>query len=302
MATPSLKMFAADADCVGVKKTDLYRIDPLLLVEEEGFNLRDYDDPEVQEHIESFANSYATGQEVPDILVRVDSEGRIIVVEGHCRRRGALLAIERGHDLPFIGARQFRGNDSERVQVMLRSAQGLQLKPLGIAMGVLRLHRMHHTNTEIAALLGKMTPARVEQLLLLAQADHDVHHLVRQGLVSADVAIEAVRAYREKAGEHLKARLEALATKGKTRVTRSSLRGNVLAPKVARKVATEVVEVFAAAPDELREHLSEMAVLDEEELDGKEIVVDAALMVRLFRAASAAAVTEGAPEPESETA
>ena len=66
----SLKSMAADSSNAAVKKTDIYRVDPRLLVEEEGFNLRDYSDPEVIEHIEKFAQSYANGVPVPPLVVR----------------------------------------------------------------------------------------------------------------------------------------------------------------------------------------------------------------------------------------
>lgn len=77
MAT-SLKGMAADPSVAGVKKTDLFRVDPRLLHEEEGFNLRDYDDPDVVAHIEGFAESYASGRYVPPLVVRTTVDGRIV--------------------------------------------------------------------------------------------------------------------------------------------------------------------------------------------------------------------------------
>jgi len=231
MVSVSLKALAADPTQAGVKKTDQFRVDPRIIEEEEGFNLRDYDDPEVVEQIEAFAHSYMLGLYVPPLIVRTTDDGRIVPVEGHLRRRGALLAIKRGAELPYVDCVPFRGSDSERVGVMLRSAQGLKLRPLKVAEGYLRLFRMGFDSTEIAARVGK-TKTRVEQLLDLANANADVHALVRDGHVAADAAIDAVRRHGERAGEMLQDQLEKLQgnseagrREGRATVTRSVMKG-----------------------------------------------------------------------------
>ena len=58
----SFKALAANSAETNVKKTDLYRIPPDKLQEEECFNARDYDDAEVIEQIESFADAYSNGR------------------------------------------------------------------------------------------------------------------------------------------------------------------------------------------------------------------------------------------------
>lgn len=240
MAThKSLKAMAADPSDLQVKKTDLWKVDPRRLTEIDGFNLRDYDDPDVIAQIEAFADAYANGRYVPPLIVWVDDTGNISPVEGHLRRRGALLCIERGHELPFVDCVNFKGNDAERVEVMLRSADGLQLKPLNTAIGYLRLHRKGYSNAEIAAKVGR-TVARVEQLLLLANANSDVHALVKDGRVSADGAIEAVRLHGEGAGEYL---LGVLQAGGKA--TRQAVRGAGIPPKVAGSVTGAFGELFS---------------------------------------------------------
>lgn len=55
--------------------------------------------------------------------------------------------------------------------------------PLNTAIGYLRLHRKGYSNeAEIATKMGR-TVARVEQLLLLANANSDVHALVKEGRI-----------------------------------------------------------------------------------------------------------------------
>lgn len=281
MAT-SFKAMAADPG-VAVKKTDLFRVDPRLLEEEEGFNLRDYADPDVIAHIEGFADSYSNGRFVPPLVVRIAADGRIVPVEGHCRRRGALLAIERGADLPFVDTVPFRGGDTERVEVMLRSAEGLKLKPLEIAIGYLRLHRMGHANTKIAEVMRK-TPARVEQMLLLATSNHDVHELVRSGVVTADAAIEAIREHRDNAGDYLKGKFKEAQDQGKTKVTRGVMRGPSLPPKVLTSVIGSLEAMVSRMDAATRRKLAELEGLEPEQLEGKKIEVDASTLLELVRA------------------
>lgn len=77
-----------------VTKTNLFMAG-LNLIEEDGFNTREYDLPKVKEHIWKFADAYKAGEELPPLLVRV-VDGRILLRDGYCRRRGALLACEEG--------------------------------------------------------------------------------------------------------------------------------------------------------------------------------------------------------------
>lgn len=230
MSGKSLKAMAADKENENVKKADLYKLNPKITVEIEGHNLRDYLDPEVVSQIRKFADAYIAGRYVPPWIVWTDADGNISPVEGHLRRRGALLAISEGHDIPFVEVLNFKGSDTERIEVMLRSAEGLQLRPLNIAIGYLRLHRKGFSNTDIAERMGR-TVARVEQLLLLAQSNNDVHALVREGKVSADGAIEAVRLHGEGAGAYLQGILD----KG-GKATRGAVRGAGIPPKVAGTV------------------------------------------------------------------
>lgn len=273
----SLKALAADKSVEGVKKTDIFRVDPRLLYEEEDFNLRSYDDPDVVAHIEGFARSYAAGAYVPPLIVHV-IDGKVNVIEGHCRRRGALLAIERGNDIPFVDCISFRGSDSERVEVMLRSAEGLQLKPLEVSFGYLRLTRMGNSNSMIAQKVNK-TVAHVEQMLLLATANSDVHQLVRAGAVSAATAIEAVRAHREKAGEFLKSKLN----RGE-KVSRSSIAGWTPPRKVVSSLWTSVEDVVKGLDKKTRTQIAEFEAMDPDAVKGKTIEVDAVAMLELVKA------------------
>jgi ParB family chromosome partitioning protein len=281
-----LKDLAADLSVTGIKKTDMFRIDPRLLWEEEGFNLRDYDDPKVIAHIEAFCASYTNGQYVPPLIVRTMDDGRIVPVEGHCRRRGALLAIERGAPLPFVDVIQFRGSDAERVEVMLRSAEGLGLEPLAVAEGYLRLHRMGHSNAQIAKSQNK-TVVRVDQLLTLARANSDVHALVRGGKVSVDVAIAAVREHGEAAGTVLSSTLETAQREGRQKVTKSVFEGPSAPRKTVEAVFSGVETALARVPASVLELGEALEDTPDDGPSGVVVEVDANVIVGLLRAGKA---------------
>ena len=282
--TTPLKSFTSEPYNQGNKKSFLYQVDPMLLEEEEGFNLRDYDDPKVIAHIEAFCDAYTNGRYVPPLIVRAMDDGRIVPVEGHCRRRGVRLAIARGAHIPLINVIPFRGNDAERVEVMLRSEQGLKLEILSIAQGYLRLRRMGFDAAAIAASQNK-TVTRVEQLLMLATANSDVHMLVRQGVVSADVAIEAVREHGEKAGAILSRSLETARREGRKRITKSVLHGAPVPRKTVEAVFTRIEDTIARLPQALRERTEALQSLPEAERGPEMVEIDANVLVGLIQAA-----------------
>ena len=282
VVTP-LKAFTAEPQGQKNRKLYLYQVDPMLLEEEGGFNLRYYDDPKVVAHIEAFCEFYMADRYVPPMVVRALDGGRIVIIEGHCRRRGVQLAIARGAKIPLVSVIPFRGNDTERVEVMLRSAQGLKLEAMDIARGYLRLLQMGFKPADIAASQGK-TVARVEQLLTLATAGPDVHDLVRTGSVSADLAIETLRAHGEQAGVILSQKLEVARQEGLQRVTKSFGHGPAVPRKTVDTVFARVEYAMAQMPAALRKHTEALQAIPEKERANKKVEVDVNVLIGLMQA------------------
>ena len=216
----NLKDMAASKEIPEVKKNDLYKIDPTVIKEEQGFNLRDYEQPEVKQHIENLTETILNGGYIPPIVVRTDGTGSILLVDGHCRTRAALQAIERGATGLMLSAVNFKGSDADRVELMLRSGEGLKFTPLEVAKGYLRLQRMGLSTADIAKRVGK-TANHINQYLNLATANVDVQQMVERGEVAANVAIETVQKHGENAGKVLEQAKEKAAKQGKTKVTAS---------------------------------------------------------------------------------
>ncbi|KPY55713.1 hypothetical protein [Pseudomonas amygdali] len=279
----SLKALAEDKDNKDVKKKTIFQANPLVVQEKPGFNKRNYADPETEQQIEAFAQSYAAGTFVPAWVVWVNEDGSIIVLEGHLRRRGSHRAIERGASIPFVDMVPFTGTWAEAIQLMLLSQEGLKFKPLEFALGILDLKAEGLTNPEIAASV-KRTPARVEQLLLLATAGDEVHELVRSGKVEAEAAILAIRDHRENAAAFLTGKLQEVKDQGGKKVTRSALKGPSLPPKVLTTVIGSLESVVSRLSAPARIKLAEYESQTPEQLKGKTIEIDVESLLELVRA------------------
>lgn len=99
-----------------MKKSEILSIDPKTIQEEDGFTFLDLTHTEMQKQIECFADDFTTGKHVPPILVRIDYDGHIFVIEGHCILRGALMAIERGENIDFINCVSLEKDDAQCAQ------------------------------------------------------------------------------------------------------------------------------------------------------------------------------------------
>lgn len=287
-STPVLKSFKALAAShdTNVKKDDSYKIPPEDLHEEEGFNERDPNDPLVIEHIERLAQAYQRGKQLPPLLVRVDQgTGRVIIVDGHCRRKAALLAISRGAPLKHLVCHPFRGSDADRISCMINTAEGLKLRPVGIARGYLRLMNLMQDISAVAQEVHRTTQ-QVEAMLLLAEASSDVHQMVNQDLVSATTAIEVIRSVGDKAGEHLKRLLQMEKGKGKTKVKPSAFREWIPPRKQSSAIYASIgLMVKSLESQGVPETVINAAEdMDPQSLAGQVVPVDAAALVRLIQA------------------
>ncbi|MGF6599765.1 putative transcriptional regulator [Paraburkholderia sp. GAS448] len=190
------------ADAGHLKKDNMYKIPVHRLEEEDGYNPRDYDSLESRAKIRAFADAYRAGHYVPPVEFRV-MNGRVLVVEGHQRRRGALLALEEGAQVEWLWGIPFTGNDADRDARLLTASDGLPLKPLEIAAVIQRMKNRGAGNREIAERIGR-TPQAVEQYLVLARANSDVKAMVESGQADAQAAIGIVRRHGDDAARVLK--------------------------------------------------------------------------------------------------
>src|SRR3989338_4033962 len=282
----SFKAQAAESELTNVKKDDSYKVLPEDLHEEPGFNERDYNDPVVIEHIERLAKAYAAGSPMPPLIVRIDQgTGLKYIVDGHCRTKAALLAKSRGVPLKHLTCMPFRGNDVDRVACMLTSAEGLKLRPVGIARGYLKLYRLLKDVSLVADQIQRTTQ-HVEAMLLLAQASTDVQEMVNNDQVAASTAIEVIRAHGDNAGEELTKLLAKAKASGKTKVKPSAFREWVPPRKQATQIYASIGNMVKSlesngVPEEI---INAAEGVDPQTLAGQVVTVDASALVQLIQA------------------
>ncbi|WP_177207870.1 ParB/RepB/Spo0J family partition protein [Massilia yuzhufengensis] len=213
----SLKAAAEDKTNPAVSKTTQFAIDPRALEVEEGFNAR----PLNADHVAEMSLALRNGATFPPLDVRVD-DGRILIVDGHHRHAAALDAIAKGFEIKVLDCRQFRGNDADRVAHMLNSASGLALTPLQLGVQYRKLIGFGWTEKQIADRRGKSVQ-HVKDMVLLGEANSDVHQAVNAGQISGTAALKIVKEHGSKAGAVIKEGVEAAQAAGKTKVTPKAL-------------------------------------------------------------------------------
>ncbi|MFA0809324.1 hypothetical protein [Microbulbifer epialgicus] len=178
-----------------------------LLKEEEGFNIgRDYEDPDVIQHIRNLADAYKAGETLPPLTVQV-RDGEIYVREGHCRRRGALLARSEGAEISRLPLIESKGDDIDQTMILLTSHDGLKLKPVGRAKIYAKLINMGLTEEEVAK-RNKKTVAHVQQYLQVHNMPLKMKDLINKEVVSWSMALDLYKEYGTKAVDILEAQIQ----------------------------------------------------------------------------------------------
>lgn len=213
---PSLKAMAEDKTLEGVGKTTNFTVDPRKIKVKPGFNGRPLDPA----HVSAMAEGWKNGATFPPLEVSVE-DGEIFIVDGHHRHAGALLAIKGGLELIGVDCRQFRGNDIDRIMLMVTSQQGLPMTPLQLGVQYKNLIGLGWKAQQIAARSGK-SAQHVKDCVALAETNSDVQQLVAAGKVSAKVALTTVKKHGSKAGAVLKDDLKNAEAAGKGKVTQKT--------------------------------------------------------------------------------
>lgn len=255
----------------GVKRYDSFRVNPLILQVEEGFNLRLVGDEEGRLHVESIKSSIrlfitrndpanrvwegSLKEVFPALVVRLTEDGEILVVDGEHR----LVAIreliaDEGFDIHYVDVEASKADAADRVVMMMRSSESRHLTPIDRSDGLVRLADDFGWNfPKIAEHVG-MTTQRVEQLILLGRAHEDIQKAVRSKLITADSAIEIIRAHRAKPEEGV----AVVAALVKAKIANSEARpvgkGQTRA-SIPRKAQDAVFSAFAKSNRELGEKI-----------------------------------------------
>jgi ParB family chromosome partitioning protein len=213
-------------------RKDLFMIDPRLLREEDGWNVR-VNTPELQEHIEQLALSIAENGVLEPLTVYWDGETPV-VTNGHCRRMATLLAISRGAEIAAVPVRveERYSNEADRVLSMITRNSGKPLSMLEQAEVVKRLAAFGWDKKKIASKAGKSVQ-HIENILVLAGSPEELKRQVAQGDVSASNAVSLAKKHGNKASEVVKDAVEKTGKKITARQTAISVERSKIAKWIA---------------------------------------------------------------------
>jgi ParB/RepB/Spo0J family partition protein len=274
MTAPSFKQMVKDGT---IRRADAMKMGLDDIHEEQGFNAR-AEGPELEASIDALAEYIQGGGAVPPLEVRPRADGGVWVVDGHRRRRAFIKARAAGADIGPIDVRPFVGNDADRVARIVSSNANLPLTPLETASVYKRLAAFNLAAQDIARKVGK-TRAHVEQMLILANANTDVHAMVADGTVSAAVAVEVVRKHGEAAGTVLGVEAGKAKAAGKSRVTAGTIAGKSLPRKIVDGLVTTVDDFTSTLSMEAHQVLNSLNLSEP-----RTVSVDAAALLRLLDA------------------
>ncbi|HEP8970375.1 TPA: hypothetical protein VDU83_002714 [Pseudomonas aeruginosa] len=196
----SLCMSLKEQDESLVGETSLLWLSPDVLEEEEGFNLREYDRPDTQLHIQALKEAWMNGTQLPPLEVKIEN-GRCLVRDGHCRLRAARLAIEEGAPIKRIPVIELTGSAEASALRILTSNQQLKLTIMQRARGYARLRNEMGWNSAKIAKHICMTDTHVRFLIKLLTLPERMQELINKDVIRADFGMKMFNRYGEKAVE-----------------------------------------------------------------------------------------------------
>lgn len=187
-----------------LKDDTISRMDPTLLLVEEGFNVR-MERPELEEHLAWLKASIREQGVQEPLVVRTEGE-QVVVVNGHNRLRAVRELMREGVEFPRGIPCIAEGASTTPILRTLRILTGNGGLPLtALEKGVVfkRLIAMGVPMATIATQAG-YSIRQVQNLILLEDSPEEVKDAVRGGTVSATEAIKAVRKHGDEAPKAIK--------------------------------------------------------------------------------------------------
>lgn len=253
----------------GAVSADLWQVAPDRLRVLEGFNARVKNDAytaRVRWIADSIkANGYYKDKPLSGFVAREDGVDVIYVTGGHRRHEAVHLAISEGVEVPRVPVViKPKGTGMEDLTVdLIVGNEGEPLTTYEQAVVCKRLAGFGWDSKEIARRVGYSTAQYVDGLLALAGAPLPIRKMVIESVISATMAIEAIKKHGDKATDVL---LAAVVKAGGGRVTAKAMPGADF-KKACKKAAEPMYTVltmvkadpgFAGLSEEVRGILAEL--------------------------------------------
>jgi len=247
-------------------RSDMFKVNPFLLTVEPGWNSREVDAPGYDAAIRELAQQIADQGVLKPLMVKVSSDGKLVVRDGHRRLAATMIAInELGAEILTVPAlpvdRNSNAADELFIQITSNSAE--KLTAFEMAKVFKRLIGFGWTEAQIAQKAG-VTPQTVANTLVLMAMPVPVQKMIVAKTVSPTLARQVFNATGQDADATVAELTNAAVTAaeaGKETITAKHLADDgaasdvkYVSPKKAAKkakatvnVATEMKAVFDAA-------------------------------------------------------
>ncbi|MEQ6436246.1 ParB N-terminal domain-containing protein [Comamonas sp. w2-DMI] len=247
-----------------ITKGSGFSIAPELLEEEEDFNTRGafigkeeyFSQPEVVDEIRKLADAYKRGDMVPAIIVKV-KDGRVLVRDGHRRRRAILLAKSEGADIKRIRVEEQSGDEDAQTLLIVTSNNGAPLSVLERAVVFDRLNKAFGWKISEIATRAGVTQENVRQLLKMMELPLELKKMIQRKEVSATYAMELFAEHGTNATQMIKDELAKKPESGSSadskkpkKVTKKSMEST---PRLTRKVVTQLHSSFVSLTTRLEQ-------------------------------------------------
>jgi ParB-like chromosome segregation protein Spo0J len=220
-AADKTKTTRTGAGAFAVGRSDLLKVAPADIHIKQDWNVRE-DTPEYRQHVVDLAESiYQNGVETPLKGYYDKLDNKIYLTNGHSRMLAiALIKTKYGTEIKSVPLilEDRHASEADRTLTLLTSNSGKPLSTLEQGWVYKRLLKLGWSEELIASKSG-VNVQTVTRALNLQGAPEPLKQMIRQGEVSASLAIDTIRANGQDATEILKEAKEVAKADGKQKVT-----------------------------------------------------------------------------------
>ncbi|MBA1280272.1 hypothetical protein [Stutzerimonas stutzeri] len=261
--------------------------------------------PISRDTIEEYKLAFERGDVFPAIDVTVE-QGRIVLEHGYHRTLAAQELVREKPDMAHLQLelREFKGNASDRIVMMLNAQNALPVDPVSRAEAYRTLVNQGMPVAKVAERVGR-TPEHVSQQLILVEADELVKQAIRTEKVSATAVIELIREEKQggmRHGEVVAAMLSNAEAAGKPKATLKHRAQPSSTQKLSIKTVRSSLKSLGEITGSLRQALSSCCVDDGQPVDDQEALVALSLPANKVAELLALLEMQAAPEQQAQDA